>query len=172
MNYQTRKLECCSCGASSLAPEKKTLWKCDYCGSISIFDGLAEISTNELLLSQSAKTRKIEPVLKKAANFMYPNARFPLWIKSIEDVREVADGGHLIVTNTEIVFVPHAFNLNCGYQLVFPLDELSDIRKENKFFGLVRKLILVMKDSSESTFVCWGRDEIINRVSNTHNANK
>ena len=172
MNYQSRKLECCSCGASSLAPEKKTLWKCDYCGSISIFDGLPEISTNELLLLQSSKTRKIEPVLKKAANFIYPNARFPFWAKSIEDYRQIADGGHLIVTNTEIVFVPHAFNLTPVYRLVFPLDELSDIRKENKFFGLGRKLILVMKDSSESTFVCWGRDEVINRVSNTLNVNK
>ena len=80
---------------------------------------------------------------------------------------EVADGGYLIVTNTEVIFVPHAFNFTSYYRLVFPFEEISDIRKENKYFGIFRKLILIMKDSSETTFVVWNRDDIIKRVKNS-----
>ena len=106
MNIEKRKLECGSCGASSMAPQRQTLWKYEYCDAVTIFDGIEADPTSESKENIARRTRKIDSVLKKKANYLHDG---------------ISDGGHLHVTRSEIVFVPHAFNINSGYRLVFPI---------------------------------------------------
>jgi hypothetical protein len=140
------KLECVSCGASSFSSARNALLKCEYCGTVSIVQGIHEPSTDELKAKLTERTRSIDTVLKKAANYLY---------------KGVSDGGWLHVTKRELVFVPHMLNLNTGYRLVFPFSETRDVRKRSAWAGLSRQLIVAMKDGSESAFVIWGRDEVI-----------
>lgn len=149
MNVRQQKLECSSCGASSMAPQRQTLWKCEYCDAVTIVDGIESDPTSELKENIAKRTRKIESVLKKKANYLHDG---------------ISDGGHLHVTRSEIVFIPHAFNITSGYRLVFPILEIKDIRKENALMGLIRQLIIEMKDSSEAAFIVWGRDEVIDCI--------
>lgn len=132
-----------------MAPQRQTLWKCEYCNTVTIIDGIEADPTAELKENIAKRTRKIESVLQKKANYMHDG---------------VSDGGNLHVTRSEIVFVPHRFNINSGYRLVFPLHEIKDIRKENSLLGIIRELIVEMKDSSQATFVVWGRDGVIDCV--------
>lgn len=151
MNLSQQKLECGSCGAASMAPKRQTLWKCEYCGAVTIFDGIEADPTADLKENIAKRTRKIESVLTKKANYLHDG---------------ISDGGNLHVTRSEIVFVPHAFNINSGYRLVFPFSEMKDIRKENAMLGLSRQLVVEMKDSSGAAFIVWGRDEIIKCIQN------
>jgi len=143
------KLECGSCGAPILFSGRQSLMKCEYCGTVTIVDGLDAASTDELKENLAQRTRKIETILKKAANYLYEG---------------VSDGGWLHVTNQELVFLPHIFNLNSGYRLVFPIKDMRDIRKHEAWLGLSKQLIVQMKDLKQAAFVTWGRDAIIECV--------
>jgi hypothetical protein len=140
------KVECESCGASSFVAVGNSLLKCEYCGTASIVDGLEESPTHELRDTLARRTRKIETVLKKGASYMYDG---------------VSDGGWLHVTKQELVFLPHRFNLNSGYRLVFPFAQMRDIRKHDAWLGLSKQLIVEMKDAEQATFLTWGRDATI-----------
>ena len=150
MAVQQTNLKCCSCGSTSFIQTTQSLFKCEYCSSISIIDGLPDNPKKELKEHLLRETRKIETIFKKAANYMHDG---------------ISDGGRIHLTKRELVFIPHAFNLNTGYKLVFPFQEIRDMRKRNAWLGLSRQLIIESSDGSESTFIVWGRDEVINMVS-------
>jgi hypothetical protein len=143
------KLECGSCGAADLAPARQTLWKCNYCEVITIFDGIEIETVSELKENLSKRTRKIESILRKAANY---------------ENRMTADGGWLHITKNELVFVPHAFNIQNDYKLVFPFNEIRDVRRVNQLFGIKRLLVVETKDSSQYSFVVWCRGVILDCI--------
>jgi len=142
------KLECGSCGAASMAPEGQSLWKCKYCDTVTIIDVIEADPQAELRQNLSTRTRKIESVLSKAAN----NNSGP-----------TSDGGRLHVTKNEVVFVPHKFNFESNYRLVFPFKDIKNILKKS-YFGLIRYLFIQTKDSRTYKFVVWNQDEVINCV--------
>lgn len=143
------KLECGSCGAASLAPERQSLWKCNYCATVTIFDGVDIDPNSELKENLARRTRKIESILRKAANF---------------ENHGISDGGWLHVTKKEIVFVPHALNFDSSYKLVFSFNEIKNVRRDNAFFGIKRLLVIETKDSSRYDFVVWGRGAILDCI--------
>ena len=142
------KLECGSCGAASMAPDGQSLWKCQYCGTVTIIDGIDADPTSELKENIASRTRKIESVLSKPAN---------------NNTGAISDGGRLHVTRNEIVFVPHAFNFNSNYRLVFPYKDIKNIWKKSHL-GIIRYLFVETKDSKLYKFIVWNQDAVINCV--------
>jgi hypothetical protein len=118
---------------------------------VTIADALVPDALDQLRENLSRNTRKIEPILSKKANYWNGN---------------LAEGGKLHVTKAELVFVPHAFNFNSGYRLVFPFETIANLQKENSMLGLVRELHIHTKDGQVASFVVWGQDQVINCVAN------
>lgn len=141
-------LKCASCGANDLVAQGQSLMRRSYCRTVVLVEGAPLQKAGSLKENLGARTRQIETLMKRAANYLHDG---------------VSDGGFLHVTRSELVFIPHAFNVTSGYRLVFPYAELDDMRKINHFF-VVRQLILYLKDGSEAAFVMWGRDKLIETV--------
>ena len=141
-------LKCASCGANDFVAQGQSLMKCSYCRTVMLVEGAPLQKGSSLKENLEISTRKIETLMRKAANYQHDG---------------VSDGGFLHVTRSELVFIPHAFNVTSGYRLVFPYKELSDIKKVNILF-VVRHLVLSLTDGSEATFVMWGRDKLIETV--------
>lgn len=147
------KLECGSCGAASMSPDGRSLWKCQYCSTVTIIDGIEADPNAELRENIARRTRKIESILRKPAN---------------NNTGNISDGGHLHLTKNEIVFVPHMFNFDSNYRLVFPLNDIKNISKKS-YFGLIRYLFVQTKDSKTYKFVVWNQDAFINGVTDLIN---
>lgn len=142
------KLECGSCGATSMAPSGRSLWKCQYCDTVTIIDAVEIDQHSDLRENIARRTRKIQSIISKPAN---------------NNTGSISDGGRIHVTENEIVFVPHVFNLDSSYRLVFPLNDIRDIWKKS-YFGLIRYLFIETNERKQYKFVVWNQDAIIQSV--------
>ena len=141
-------LKCANCGANDLVAQGQSLMKCSYCNSVILVEGNPSQSIGVLKENLVLHTRKIETIFKRLATYVHDGIR---------------DGGHLHVTRSEIVFVPHALNIISGYRLVFPYSELRDIRKVTLYL-VVRQLVITSASGDEDVFIVWGRDKFIEAV--------
>jgi hypothetical protein len=126
-----------------------SLFKCKFCGTVTIVGSDKADPTAALRENLNSRTRVIETILKRPANYNYDG---------------ISDGGMFHVTKSELVFVPHAFNVNTGYRLVFPYHEISDIRRHNAWLGLMRQLVVITKQGERVAFVMWGRGRVLDCV--------
>ena len=141
-------LKCASCGANEFVAQGQALMKCSYCRTVLLVEGYPLQKENSLKENLASRTRKIETLFKKAANYQH---------------RSISDGGFLHVTRSELVFIPHKLNVTSDYRLVFPYSEIRDIRKVTTLF-IIRELIVSLTDGSESSFIVWGRDRLIEAI--------
>jgi len=73
----------------------------------------------------------------------------------------LADGGHLILTKTQLIFSPHRFNIR-GKRVVIDLKDIFKILKVD--VGFSSEIHISLKGGSVERFVVWGRDELIEAI--------
>lgn len=73
----------------------------------------------------------------------------------------LSDGGHLVLTKTQLIFLPHRFNIG-GKRIVIDLKDVSQILKVN--VGLSSELQVSLKGGGVERFVVWGRDELLDEI--------
>jgi hypothetical protein len=72
----------------------------------------------------------------------------------------VARGGHLLVTTSEVIFEPHAFNLNIEKsQLRIPVSEIVGTRLRTVI--LTATIVLSTAHCGDVEFVSWSRKKIV-----------
>jgi hypothetical protein len=94
-----------------------------------------------------AHSEEVKPVMKKAANYFVN----PL----------MAHGGQVLLTETDVVFVPHQFNLVQRYRLVTPIAQVVRVWKSGT---LSKQVNIQTRDGEVKKFVMWGRDEFIQEL--------
>ena len=81
----------------------------------------------------------------------------------------VARGGHLLVTTTEVVFEPHAMNLNSDRsRLHIPIAEILSARP--KVFILHVTVVISTARGGDLEFVTWSRKKIIAAIQQARTA--
>jgi len=73
----------------------------------------------------------------------------------------LADGGHLVLTKTQLTFLPHRFNIR-GKRVIIDLKDIFEITKVD--IGLSSEIHVRLKGGQVERFVVWGRDELIEAV--------
>ena len=73
----------------------------------------------------------------------------------------LADGGHLVLTKTQLTFLPHRFNIR-GKRVIIDLKDICEILKVN--IGFSSEIHVRPKSGQVERFVVWGRDELIEAI--------
>jgi DNA-directed RNA polymerase subunit RPC12/RpoP len=150
-------LSCAACGGILQITDDAELFKCKYCSNIVLIRRkihvLTEAQSHKPVSKVEAQSEKIVPVMNRAANY---------WVNSF-----ITHGGQVILTETDVVFIPHSFNFSNMYRVVIPL---SDIVRVWKTGTLSKTLNIETLDSKISKFVMWGRDEFIQELENRKNS--
>ena len=125
------------------------LFKCKYCGNIILIrrkvHTVTESQSPESGRQIEAQSEMIVPVVKKSAGY---------WVSKV-----ITHGGHLILTETDVVFIPHQFNFVKVYRVVLPISGIVRVWKSG-----LNNLNIGTRDAKLNRFVIWGRDEFIHQL--------
>ena len=133
-------LSCASCGGKLEITDDAELFKCEYCSNIVLIRRKIHLVTTALspqpIQKVEAQSEEIIPVMKKAANY---------WVSKM-----VNHGGHVLLTETDVVFVPHRFNFVKMYRMVIPI---SDIVRVWKSGAVAKNVNIETRDGKIAKFV-------------------
>jgi hypothetical protein len=141
-----KALNCANCGANLNYIDLSPVAYCEYCESINILDVLS-VDTERTDSINEPQPRLMLPQEKFRANYFTNSG--------------VAQGGHLLITNTEIFFKPHKMNIGDLSEKYMRISEIVEMEKVNSLFGLSRQLHISDINGNVMELVTWSRDEII-----------
>ena len=150
-----KALNCANCGANLNYQIESPVAICNFCDSINILENIeVEIySSNNILNDAPPKSfKELKPrVMLSQEKFM---ANY--WENNIN-----AQGGHLLISNTEIFFKPHKLNFGNLSKKYIKISDIANIKKTSSMFGLSRELHITDKNGNVMELVSWNRNKII-----------
>lgn len=148
--------KCAHCGAQIFFEEGVEILKCQYCDSLNVIESKPlDVDSNKHIsdtlgevtkqLGTIFRTRKlVKPELTFAANH-----RVSLFN---------TQGGHLWITDREVFFKPHMFNVGDLSKRYVKINDIIGCEK-----GFLTKLTLKTK-KGDMVFAVWRKDAIINAI--------
>jgi hypothetical protein len=80
-----------------------------------------------------------------------------MW-RSVEAV-----GGTLTLTSAQLVFKPHAFNVQGGVWSV-TLGEIANVELGNSLWVIPNQIVVTQRSGKRTKLVVWGRDEWLMKI--------
>jgi hypothetical protein len=149
-------LNCANCGANLNYKEESPVAICKYCDSINVLE-------NNQMHFHDQKNSEFSSVNHKELKprIMLPEDKFV--VSYCEEDGNI-QGGNLLVSNTEVFFRPHIFNLGDLDDKFFKLSNIEKIEKVNKNLGLRREIHFIDKNGNIMKLISWNRDGIISAI--------
>lgn len=134
---------CPNCGAPVDYDQESQAFICKYCSSV-----IAVIPKNvdnlEVGKAELPVLRVVEPELTYKAN---------------HQIGSNSQGGHLWITNDEVVFKPHSLNFGPLGKRYIRIQDVIGYKK-----GFLTQMSIFTKSGYEMELVVWKKDEIINEI--------
>lgn len=131
---------CPNCGGSFELDTECEAFICQYCNSIIAYTPRAIAEKEDI-----PELRQVEPELEFPANHVLGRGN--------------TQGGHLWITEHEVVFKPHRFNLGPLGKRYIKIEDVVGYSK-----GILTFMSIFTKDGYEMELAVWDKDEIINEI--------
>lgn len=147
MNHSKSEVpsSCPNCGANVELNDDIAAFVCPYCKSIVAYTPRAMAGDN------TPQLRKVEPEVEFAANQVLDNGN--------------TQGGHLWITEHEVVFKPHRLNFGPLGKRYIKIEDVIGYTK-----GMLTYMSIFTKDGFEMVLAVWSKDEIINEIEKRRDA--
>ena len=144
MEIQDVKSNCPNCGAPIELEGDSQALVCKYCSSVIAL--ISETNGQQELVEEPLPVlRKVEPELTYKANH---------WVTP-----DNSQGGSLWITEKEVVFKPHSFNMGPLGKRYIRIQDIVGYQK-----GMLTNMSIFTEDGYEMALVVWKKDEIINAI--------
>jgi predicted RNA-binding Zn-ribbon protein involved in translation (DUF1610 family) len=144
-------LKCPSCGGQLEITDDSELFQCGFCNDVVLIRRqihlIEDPAAPELVQKVEATSEKIVPVIEKNANY---------WVNSLN-----THAGKILLTDTDVIFIPSKFNFVQMYRLVLPISEIARVWQSGTIW---RNIHFAMVNGEEYKFVMWGRDKFIQEL--------
>ena len=131
---------CPNCGANVELNTDMAAFVCPYCKSIVAYTPRAIDGTDN-----TPVLRKVEPEIEFTANQVLENGN--------------TQGGHLWITEYEVVFKPHKLNFGPLGKRYIKIQDVIGYQK-----GMMTYMSIFTNDGYEMVLAVWSKDEIINEI--------
>lgn len=149
---QITPLSCPQCGAVLTETGNAELFKCRHCGTPSLIRRSVPVATAGQLRSVAPlrKAIRIVPEFEVDAN---------LWRGKFLGVFPNSQGGKLILTDQEVVFLPHRFNAGPLEKCSIPIREVGRMWQSG-----LNNFHVQRTNGDEMVFVLWDASEVESQI--------
>jgi hypothetical protein len=156
-----KALNCANCGANLNYTMNSPVTICQYCDSVNVLENVSiKIDTKNSIEGPPPFYEEIKP------RVMLPQETF---LANYGGVSLTNQGGVLWVSDSEIFFKPHKFNIGDLSTKFMKISEIIQMEKVTKLFGIVSELHITDKKGNLMNLVSHNRNSIISAIEKRKN---